>query len=91
MWVARVLKRSENTGEAKPPSLRTVSQEACSVLAWNPGGTSTAVGCNIRSRELDAPARAALPCLGDGVGAIAPDVAGDSVRTVALWGGGDAS
>jgi len=46
MWVARVLKRSENTGEAKPPSLRTVSQEACSVLAWNPGGTSTAVGCN---------------------------------------------
>jgi len=46
MWVARVLERSENTGEAKPPSLRTVSKEACSVLAWSPGGTSTAVGCN---------------------------------------------
>ena len=46
MWVARVLKRSENSGAAKPPSLRTVSQEACSALAWNPGGTSTAVGCN---------------------------------------------
>ena len=46
MWVARVLKRSENSGEAKSPSLRTVSHEACSVLAWSPGGTSTAVGCN---------------------------------------------
>ena len=52
MWVARVLKRSENSGAAKPPSLRTVSQEACSVLAWNPGGTSTAVGCNYHVGDL---------------------------------------